>query len=194
MLATKGMLERVIKESQEKEAYIKLQEERIASFDQKAGEAASLILAKTSESEEEERTSVQSETSDKEVHSKKGSKLKNGRSPSLMIIEQIQDLIVNVVKAQLEGGTCKTHLYTKPYTKRVDELCMPCGYQPQKFEQFDGKGNLKQHVTHFIETCDNAGADGDLMVKQFVRTLKGIAFDWYTDLELASIGCWGKMK
>jgi len=60
-----------------------------------------------------------------------------------LTIEKIQDLIANVVKVQLEGGTQKTHLCTKPYTKRVDPLCMPRGYQPQKFQQFDGKGNLK---------------------------------------------------
>jgi len=65
----------------------------------------------------------------------------------------------------------------QPYTKRVDALRMPHGYQPAKFQQFDGKGNPKQHVAHFIETCNNARTDGNLMVKQFVRTLKGNAFD-----------------
>jgi len=76
-----------------------------------------------------------------------------------------------------------THLYTKPYTKRIDALCMPYGYQPPKFQQFDRKGNPKQHVAHFIKTCNNAGTNGGLMIKQFVRALKGITFDWYTDLE-----------
>jgi len=32
------------------------------------------------------------------------------------------------------------------------------------------------------------------MVKQFVRTLKGIAFDWYTDLEPESIDSWQQME
>jgi len=31
-------------------------------------------------------------------------------------------------------------------------------------------------------------------VKQFVRTLKGIAFDWYTDLESESIDNWEQME
>ncbi|KAL0300446.1 UNVERIFIED_CONTAM: hypothetical protein Scaly_2567300 [Sesamum calycinum] len=34
---------------------------------------------------------------------------------------------------------------------------MPMGYQPPKFQQFDGKGNPKQHVAHLVETCKNAG-------------------------------------
>jgi len=54
---------------------------------------------------------------------------------------------------------------------------MPAGYQPLKFQQFNGKGNPKQHIAHFIETCNNAGTDRDLLKKQFVRTLWGNAFD-----------------
>ena len=71
---------------------------------------------------------------------------------------------------------------------------MPHGYQPPKFNQFDGKGNPKQHIAHFIETCSNAGTEGDRLVKQFVRSLKGIAFDWYTDLEPESINSWEQME
>ena len=67
---------------------------------------------------------------------------------------------------------------------------MPNGYQPPKFLQFDGKGNSKQHIAHFIETCENVGTQGRLLVKQFVRSLEGNAFDWYTNLELESIDNW----
>ena len=77
--------------------------------------------------------SIQSEASDEDVRSKNSCKLKNEGSPGLMTFEQIQDLIANAVKAQFEGGSYKTHLYTKPYTKRVGALCMPCHYQPPKF-------------------------------------------------------------
>ena len=31
-------------------------------------------------------------------------------------------------------------------------------------------------------------------MKQFVRTLKGIVFDWYTDLESESIDSWEQME
>ncbi|KAA0064054.1 ty3-gypsy retrotransposon protein [Cucumis melo var. makuwa] len=53
------------------------------------------------------------------------------------------------------------------------EKRMPPGYQPLKFQWFDGKGNPKQHVAHFIETCETADTRGDLLAQQFVRTLKG---------------------
>lgn len=38
-------------------------------------------------------------------------------------------------------------------------------------------------MAHFIETWNNARIYGDLMVKQFVHSLRGNAFDWYTNLE-----------
>ncbi|XP_070039293.1 uncharacterized protein [Nicotiana tomentosiformis] len=71
---------------------------------------------------------------------------------------------------------------------------MPAGYQPPKFQQFDGKGNPKQHVENFVETCNNAGTYEDYLIKQFVRSLKGNAFDWYTDLEAGSIDSWDQLE
>ncbi|KAA0054464.1 retrotransposon protein putative ty3-gypsy sub-class [Cucumis melo var. makuwa] len=41
---------------------------------------------------------------------------------------------------------------------------MPNGHQPSMFQSFDGKGNPKQHVAHFIETCETTGTRGDLLV------------------------------
>ncbi|KAM1873685.1 hypothetical protein ACFX13_007491 [Malus domestica] len=60
--------------------------------------------------------------------------------------------------------------------------------------QFDGKGNPKQYIAHFIETCNNAGTERYYLVKQFVRSLKGNAFNWYTDLEPVSINSWDQLE
>ncbi|KAL0386545.1 UNVERIFIED_CONTAM: hypothetical protein Slati_4544700 [Sesamum latifolium] len=76
----------------------------------------------------------------------------------------------------------------------IDSLKMPMDYQPPKFQQFDGKGNPKKHVAHFVEKCNNAATYGDHLVKQFVRSLKGNAFDWYTDLEAGSIDGWEQLE
>ncbi|KAL0347844.1 UNVERIFIED_CONTAM: hypothetical protein Scaly_1800400 [Sesamum calycinum] len=98
------------------------------------------------------------------------------------------------IKSKIEGSSKSSLTYSKPYTPRIDSLKMPMGYQPPKFQQFDGKGNPKQHVAHFVETCNNAGTYGDHLVKQFVRSLKGNAFDWYTDLEAGSIDGWEQLE
>ncbi|KAL2498371.1 Uncharacterized protein Adt_23921 [Abeliophyllum distichum] len=71
---------------------------------------------------------------------------------------------------------------------------MPLGYQPPKFQCFDGKGNPKQHVAHFIETCNNTSTYNDTMAKQFVRFLRGAAFEWYTDLPAGPIDSWGQLE
>ncbi|KAK9698572.1 hypothetical protein RND81_08G113900 [Saponaria officinalis] len=103
-------------------------------------------------------------------------------------------MIADAIKSQLGDSSSNSLRYIKPYTRRIDSLRMPTGYQPPKFQQFDGKGNPKQHIAHFVETCNNAGTDGDLLVKQFVRSLKGLAFDWYTDLDAESIYSWSSME
>ncbi|KAM1019339.1 hypothetical protein ACFX13_041426 [Malus domestica] len=105
-------------------------------------------------------------------------------------IQQLQEMITNTIKAQYERSSNTSGLYSKPYSKKIDALRMPRGYQPPKFMQFDGKGNPKQHVAHFVETCNNAGTEGDYLAKQFMRSLKGNAFEWYTDLEPESINNW----
>ena len=73
-----------------------------------------------------------------------------------MAIEQIQDLIANAVKVQLEEDVCKTHLYRK----RVNALWLHCSYQSLKFQQFNGKGNPNgmlhislSHVTMLAQTA-----------------------------------------
>ncbi|KAL2497497.1 Retrotrans gag domain-containing protein [Abeliophyllum distichum] len=78
--------------------------------------------------------------------------------------------------------------------RRIEEMRMPLGYQPPKFQCFDGEGNPKQHVAHFIETCNKAGTYNDTMAKQFVRSLRGAAFEWYTDLPAGSIDSWDQLE
>ncbi|KAJ9682463.1 hypothetical protein PVL29_018393 [Vitis rotundifolia] len=109
-------------------------------------------------------------------------------------VQQLQDMITNTIRAQYGGPLQSTLMYSKPYTKRIDNLRIPMDYQPPKFQSFDGKENPKQHVAHFVETCDNAGTNGDLLVKQFVRSLRGNAFDWYIDLAPECIDSWDQME
>ena len=41
----------------------------------------------------------------------------------------------------------------------------------QNFNHLTGREIQKQHVAHFVGTCNNAGTNGDLLVKQFIRSL-----------------------
>ncbi|XP_070672113.1 uncharacterized protein [Malus domestica] len=111
-----------------------------------------------------------------------------------LFIQSLQEMITSTIKAQYEGSSHDSVLYSKPYSKKIDALWMPSGYQPPKFMQFDGKGNPKQHIAHFIDTCNNAGTEEDYLVRQFVRSLKRNTFDWYTNLDLKSINSWDQLE
>ena len=68
----KTMLEKLTKESQKKEVYIKLQEEKIAKLTRKLEKQLAFF-----ESEEEEHVSIHSKASNEEVQSKKIHNLKD---------------------------------------------------------------------------------------------------------------------
>ncbi|KAK4397644.1 hypothetical protein Sango_1239900 [Sesamum angolense] len=90
-------------------------------------------------------------------------------------MDQLKEFIEGTIRSKIEGSSKLSLIYSKLYTPRINNLKMPMGYQPSKFQQFDGNGNPKQHVAHFIETYNNAGTYGDHLVKQFVRSLIGNA-------------------
>ena len=56
-------------------------------------------------------------------------------------IQQLQDMITNIIQVQYGGSSTTSLIYSKPYTKRINNMRMSNGYQPPKFLQFDGKGN-----------------------------------------------------
>ncbi|KAM1315589.1 hypothetical protein ACFX2F_019333 [Malus domestica] len=58
-------------------------------------------------------------------------------------IQQLQEMIISMSKAQYEGSSHDFVLYSKLYYKRIDVLRMPRGYQPPKFMQLVGKRNPK---------------------------------------------------
>ena len=120
----------------------------------------------------------------------------HGHSTSMasISVQQLQDMITNTIRAQYGGSSTSSFIYSKSYTKRINNMRMPNGYQPPKFLQFDGKGNPKQHIAHFVKTCENVGTQGSLLIKQFVRSLKGNEFDWFTDLEPESIDNWEQLE
>ena len=93
-------------------------------------------------------------------------------SVASLSVQQLQDMIVNTVRLHQGEPQRASYSYSKPYSQRIEFLEMPSGYQPPKFHQFDGRGDPRQHIAHFVETCDSAGTHGDLLVKQFVRSLK----------------------
>ncbi|KAL0361493.1 UNVERIFIED_CONTAM: hypothetical protein Sradi_3833800 [Sesamum radiatum] len=109
-------------------------------------------------------------------------------------VEDVKNTVNEPIAKTYETRVQAFKSYMKPYTRRIEQPRMPENYQPQKFQQFNGHGDPRQHSAHFVETCKNAGTDGDLLVKQFVLSLKDNAFHWYIDLEANFIDNWDDLQ
>ncbi|KAL2491454.1 Retrotrans gag domain-containing protein [Abeliophyllum distichum] len=89
-----------------------------------------------------------------------------------LFVQQLHHMIAGTIRAQYGGSPQSSLVYAKPYSCRVEEMRMSLSYQPPKFQCFDRKKNSKQHVVHFIETCNNFSTYNDTMAKQFVHCLR----------------------
>ncbi|TYK02185.1 ty3-gypsy retrotransposon protein [Cucumis melo var. makuwa] len=57
----------------------------------------------------------------------------NSTSIASLSVQQLQEMIANSIKTQYGGPAQTFSLYSKTYTKRIDNLRMPNGYQSPKF-------------------------------------------------------------
>ena len=87
-------------------------------------------------------------------------------------------------------------LCTQSYTQRglTTYECLQVINLPS-FNSLTGQGipNKTLSTSSKLVTY-NAGTEGNLLVKQFVRSLRGNAFDWYTKLEPEFIDSWEQME
>ncbi|XP_061999350.1 uncharacterized protein LOC133716689 [Rosa rugosa] len=85
--------------------------------------------------------------------------------------------------------------YLKPYPAHYDALPFPKGYQKPTFDKFDGvDGSPHEHLAHFFSACGETSQLDALLVRQFVQSLKGAAFTWYSQLQPGSILTWDDMQ
>ncbi|KAL0375686.1 UNVERIFIED_CONTAM: hypothetical protein Scaly_0686200 [Sesamum calycinum] len=117
---------------------------------------ASHVMGKQVEAHDEVEAPTKQHYTEKDKYAKELQISSDGLIP----VDQLKEFIEGTIKSKIEGSSKSSLTYSKLYTPRIDSLKMPMGYQPPKFQQFDGKGNPKQHTVHFVETCNNAGTYG----------------------------------
>jgi len=110
-------------------------------------------------------------------------------------LESIQRMISEGVKAQY----MQTHYsmrpgYVKPYPPEVDMIPFPSNYRQPQFSKFNGTGSPHEHVAHFLAACQDTAHNGALLLRQFVQTLSGPAFTWYSKLAPGSVRTWEQMQ
>ncbi|KAL0439166.1 UNVERIFIED_CONTAM: hypothetical protein Slati_2399600 [Sesamum latifolium] len=146
--------------------HVQEQDSQISKLMNKIGNTdASHVAGKQIEVQDKYETSLKQQSNERDKSSMKELQVSSER---LIYIDQLKEFIIGTIQNKLVGNSKSSVTYTKRYTERINNLKMSVGYQPPKFQQFDGKGNPKQHVAHFIEICKNAGTYGDHIVKQFV--------------------------
>lgn len=93
-------------------------------------------------------------------------------------------MIANEVKSQLPGSSSSGFRYTRPYSKKgLTAFACVKVINLQNVNSLTLR--LKQHIAYFVKTYNNAGTEGELLVKQYVHSLKGITFDCYTNYMLS---------
>ena len=80
-------------------------------------------------------------------------------------------MITNTIKAQYGGPSQSSLGYSKPYSKQIEGLLMPIGYQPLKLKQFD-EGEIQGNILPISSRLSSTGTHDNLLVKQFVCSLK----------------------
>ncbi|KAL0445940.1 UNVERIFIED_CONTAM: hypothetical protein Slati_1721900 [Sesamum latifolium] len=108
----------------------------------------------------------EAEVSTKEHHAEKNKSVNEFQifSDRLIHVDQLKEFIEGTIRSKIQGSSKSSLIYSEPYTQRIHSMKMPIGTY------------------------------GDYLVKQFVRSLKGHAFDWYTDWKAGSIDGWEQLE
>ena len=85
--------------------------------------------------------------------------------------------------------------YRKPYPVHYDTIPFPPNYQRPNFDKFDSiHGSPHEHLAHFYSACGETALSDQLLIRQFVQSLRGSAFTWYTQLQPESIHTWDDLQ
>nr|ABD63124.1 hypothetical protein 18.t00020 [Asparagus officinalis] len=81
-----------------------------------------------------------------------------------------------------------------PYPREWYLIAYPAKFNLINFTPFDGNGSPTQHLIYFKSHLGMISGNEALMVRSFVGTLRGPAFDWYRRLKPGSINNWDDME
>jgi len=97
--------------------------------------------------------------------------------------EDIKELVAQGIKEYQAAMSPPVLGYRNPYPSRYNSIPFPKGYQEPNFEKFVKiNGSSHEHLAHFYSACGEIALNDALLIRQFVQSLKGAAFTWYTQL------------
>ncbi|KAL0908051.1 hypothetical protein M5K25_022517 [Dendrobium thyrsiflorum] len=108
---------------------------------------------------------------------------------------QIQDMITQKVEQAISSRKFGDSVSRgRPYPIEYERESYPAGFVPPRFRVFDGLGNPRQHVAQYRAVCCNIGGNDALMLRLFVSSLAGVAFEWYADLPNDSVYIFAELE
>ena len=82
----------------------------------------------------------------------------------------------------------------RPYPVEWNDAPYPPKFKAPSLHTFDGKGSPNQHIYYFKSQTGNVVLNDALLVRLFIGTLKGVAFEWFMKLPAGSIKKWGDLE
>ncbi|KAL0434197.1 UNVERIFIED_CONTAM: hypothetical protein Slati_2754000 [Sesamum latifolium] len=118
-------IEGLVKHVQEQDSHISKLMNKINNTD------ASHVVGKQAKAHDEAETCLKQQPNEREKSSTKELQVSSER---LIPVDQLKEFIIGTIQNKLGGSSKSSMTYTKPYTQRIDNLEMPVGYQPPKFQ------------------------------------------------------------
>ena len=117
---------------------------------------------------------------------------KQAQSSAAPIVQaDLKRLIAEGIRDFQASMTPPVFGYRRPYPTHYDTIPFLHGYQKPHFEKFDGINRSPQeHLAHFYSASGESAQSDALLIRQFVQSLKGSTFTWYTQLQPVSILTW----
>lgn len=70
-----------------------------------------------------------------------------------MLMAMIDDMVTKQVKKVKEKDDENFRVITKPYPTWIDAVPFPSYFSQPDFKMFDGRGDPRRHVAHFLSRC-----------------------------------------
>lgn len=73
------------------------------------------------------------------------------------------------------------------YPNEVIKKPYPCRYKVLKFQKFDRRKEIKEHVLRILYSMGPFSHDATVCLKEFSKSLTDRAYTWYVNLKLGSV-------
>lgn len=157
---------------------------------EKEAEIAELVAKLAIQNNQKDKKKVD-DTLEYEEHGK----TKKSASSTTFTLQDVKTMIAEGIREMYLSSKPPISGYLKPYPAHYDTLPFPKGYQRPLFDKFDGVNSPPhEHLAHFYSACGETSQTNALLIRQFVQSLKGAAFTWYTQLQPGSILTWDDMQ